>query len=104
MHSWSFGHLRLKMYASNTVSFSYYQMFIKEIYLSDKARSTIRHTFTRGKKNSRTKEGAGPPPPGPPLNPPLFLVGAEATWYRVKIPKDVYRCCKNYLKIVLPWL
>ena len=33
-------------------------MFIKEIYLSDKARSTIRHTFTGGKKNSRIKEVA----------------------------------------------
>ena len=46
MHSWRFGHLRLKMKALNTVSFSYYQTFIKEIYLSDKAQSTIRHTFT----------------------------------------------------------
>ena len=78
-------------------------MFIKEIYLSDKARSTIRRTLTRGKKNPGQKRGPAPPP-GPPLNPPLFLVGAKTIWYSVKIPKDVYRCCKNYLKIVLPWL
>ena len=53
-------------------------MFIKEIRLQEE-------------KKFPDKTGGRPPPSGPPLNPPLFLVGAKATGYRVKIPKDVYR-------------
>ena len=41
-----------------------------EIYLGNKARSTIRHKFTK-EKNSQTKGGERGPL-GPPLNPPFL--------------------------------
>ena len=45
-------------------------MFIKEIYLSNKARSTTRHTFTKERKlpDKRGRQG----PLGPPLIPLLL--------------------------------
>ena len=41
--------------------FSYWQCLLKKMYLCNKAWSTIRHTFTKQNKNSRTKRGAGAP-------------------------------------------
>ena len=55
MHSRSFDHLRLKMY---TESFLINNCLLKKIYLSNKAQSTIQHTFTK-KNNFWTKLGAG---------------------------------------------
>ena len=55
-------------------------MFIKEIhvYLSNKARSTIQHTFTK-EKEFPDKRG-GRCPPGPTLNPPLQGDCKKGSW------------------------
>ena len=48
--------------------FSYKQCLLKKIYLSNKARSTIRHTFTKEKFSDNSGSRG---PLGPSLNPPL---------------------------------
>ena len=59
MHSGSFGHLRLKMQASNTDFLFLLTMLLKKIYLSNKAHSTIQHMFTKEKKIPGQKVGGG---------------------------------------------
>ena len=76
MPSGSFGHLSFKNVGFEIVlkkiDFTNI-ILLKKIYFSNKARSTIQHTFTKEKKIPGQK-GA----PGPPLNPPL--VNTNSVW------------------------
>ena len=54
MHSGSFGHLSFKNVGFENV--------LKKMYFSNKARSTIQHTFTKEKRIPGQKGAPGPPP------------------------------------------
>ena len=74
--------------------FSYQQCLLKKIYLSNKARSTIRHAFTKGKNFPDKREARCPL--GPPLNPPFSFNHHQQLKPTLKVPQS-----PSSLKIVL---